>query len=193
MNFEEFKQYLEDNKDNKDVQQSLKGFVTVSSNDVESFLETEEGKRFIQPKLDKYHNKSLESWKKNNLDNLVEEEVRRRHPEETEDQKRIRKLEEELANRDKQSKRQELQNKAIKIAQNKGLPTDLVDFFIGEDEEATQTNLDKFEEKVNEVVTNKVDQRFKDNGRDFNDATEQTNVPASTSIQSIIEGGNIRN
>ena len=86
-----------------------------------------------------------------------------------------------------------MQNKAIKIAQDKGLPTDLVDFFIGEDEEATQTNLEKFEEKVNEVVTNKVDQRFKDNGRDFNDATEQTNVPTSTSIQSIIEGGNIRN
>ncbi|WRM69782.1 hypothetical protein UM752_11235 [Staphylococcus aureus] len=35
----------------------------MSVDDVKGFLDTEEGKRFIQPELDRYHSKGLESWK----------------------------------------------------------------------------------------------------------------------------------
>ncbi len=191
MTFEEFKQYLNENKDNSDVQSVLDEFKTVSQEDVRSYLETDEGKRLLQPKLDSYHAKSLESWKANNLDPLIEEEVNKRNPQETEDQKRIRKLEEEIQNRDKAAKRQALETKALRLAQEKQLPSDLVNYFIGEDEETTASNLDKLKEKLDESVKSQVEARFKENGRTVEEGDGRK--ASGESISDIIEQANIRN
>ena len=191
MDFEEFKQYLEENKDNSDVQSALKGFTTVSADDVRSFLDTDEGKQLIQPTLDRYHSKSLETWKANNLDSIIEEEVTNRTPQETEEQKRIRKLEEELQNRDKDAKRKDLQNKAFKLAQDKGVPTDLVDYFIGEDEESTSANLDSLKEHFDTTVKAQVESRFKESGRDVQQG-DGKGGGTSQSVQDIINDASIR-
>lgn len=192
MTYEEFKQYLENNKDNADVQSAIDEFKTVSQEDVRSYLETDEGKKLLQPRLDSYHSKSLETWKKNNLDSLVEEEVGKRNPQETEEQKRIRKLEEDIANRDKKEQRQVLENKALKLAQDKTLPTDLINFFIGEDEDTTISNIDTFKEKFDAAVKAQVDSRFKQNGREVNEGDGKSGN-SSGSIQDMLEEANIRN
>lgn len=41
---------------------------------VEKWLQTEEGKRFIQPKLDQYFTKGLQTWQEKNLNKIKEEE-----------------------------------------------------------------------------------------------------------------------
>ena len=42
---------------------------------VETWLGTEEGKKFLQPKLDSYHTKGLQSWQEKNLDKIKSEAV----------------------------------------------------------------------------------------------------------------------
>lgn len=192
MDLQEIKQYLESNKDNSDVQAVLNEFKTVSQEDVRSYLDADEGKRFIQPTLDRYHNKSLQTWKDNNLQNLVEDEVAKRNPQETEEQKRIRKLEEELGNRDKAAARKDLETKALKIAQEKQLPVDLVNYFVGEDEDTTSENLDKLKSQIESSVQAQVDQRFKASGRNLQDGAGNT-VPNIQSFREMANEVNIRN
>src|SRR5699024_5180319 len=180
MDLQELKQYLESNKDNSDVQAVLNEFKTVSQEDVRSYLDTDEGKRFIQPTLDRYHNKSLQTWKDNNLQNLVEDEVAKRNPQETEEQKRIRKLEEELANRDKESKRKDLETTALKLAQEKSLPTEIVNFFVGEDEDTTSANLDTLKQHLDTTIQAQVDERFKAGGRDVIDDPGSSGTPTQS-------------
>ena len=192
MDLQELKQYLESNKDNSDVQAVLNEFKTVSQEDVRSYLDTDEGKRFIQPTLDRYHNKSLQTWKDNNLQNLVEDEVAKRNPQETEEQKRIRLLEEQLENRDKESKRKDLETKALKLAQDKALPTEIVNFFVGEDEETTSANLDTLKQHLDATIQAQVDERFKAGGRDVIDSAGAS-VPQTQSIMEMAAEANIRN
>ena len=192
MDLQELKQYLESNKDNSDVQAVLNEFKTVSQEDVRSYLDTDEGKRFIQPTLDRYHNKSLQTWKDNNLQNLVEDEVAKRNPQETEEQKRIRLLEEQLENRDKESKRKDLETKALKLAQDKALPTEIVNFFVGEDEETTSANLDTLKQHLDATIQTQVDERFKAGGRDVIDGAGAS-VPQAQSIMEMAAEANIRN
>jgi len=192
MDLQEVRQYLEENKGNSDVQSVVNEFKTVSDDDVRSYLDTDDGKKILRPILDRYHSKSLQTWKDNNLQTIVDEEVAKRNPEETEEQKRIRKLEEELENRDKQAKRTTLENKAIKLAQEKSLPTDLVNFFIGDDEETTSANLDAFKEKLDATVQAQVEQKFKENGRDVKDGAGHS-TPKVQSFKEMAEEANIRN
>ena len=192
MDLQELKQYLESNKDNSDVQAVLNEFKTVSQEDVRSYLDTDEGKQFIQPTLDRYHNKSLQTWKDNNLQNLVEDEVAKRNPQETEEQKRIRLLEEQLENRDKESKRKDLETKALKLAQDKALPTEIVNFFVGEDEETTSANLDTLKQHLDATIQAQVDERFKAGGRDVTDGAGAS-VPQAQSIMEMAAEANSRN
>ena len=152
MTLEEIKAWLEENKGNEEVTAYLKELKTVSKDDVEGFLETAEGKKLLQPKLDKNFTKGLETWKEKNLDTLVEEKHREMNPEETEEQKRIRLLEQKLEDSEKKSNREALRNKAINLADEKGLPKKLVDRFIGDDEETTVNNLTDFETALTEWV-----------------------------------------
>ena len=39
----------------------------ITAEGVESFLGTPEGQRLLQPKLDQYHTKSLQSWQEKNM------------------------------------------------------------------------------------------------------------------------------
>ncbi|MFT4430778.1 DUF4355 domain-containing protein [Bacillus velezensis] len=170
---DEVKKFLEENKENEEV----KGFVgelsAVSADKVEGFLETDEGKRLIQPRLDSHFTKGLETWKANNLDALVDAKVKELYPEETEEQKRIRKLEKELEDQKTAAQREKLLNKAVSYASEKQLPADVVEFFIGEDEESTMKNLGAFEEKYNAALQKAIESKFQENGRDVQSGSNE--------------------
>lgn len=191
MDLNEIKAYLESNKDKPDVSAFLDGLSAVSEDKVKGYLETDEGKRVIQPTLDKYHAKSLESWKTNNLDKLVDDEVKKRNPDMTEEQKRIAALEEKLEQKDKEAQREKLTNFAMKQATEKGLPSDLVGFFLAQDEEGTKANLAKFEETYGKSVQDAVEKKFKDNGREIPSGSNGT-TPVD-SLSKMAADINIRN
>ncbi|PJH91860.1 DUF4355 domain-containing protein [Bacillus sp. SN1] len=188
---EEVKKFLEENKENEEVKAFVGELSAVSADKVEGFLETDEGKRFIQPRLDSHFTKSLDTWKANNLDALVDAKVKELYPEETEEQKRIRKLEKELKDQKTAAQREKLLNKAVSYASEKQLPADVVEFFLGEDEESTMKNLGAFEEKYNAALQKAIESKFQENGRDVQSGSnEPTNQ--SLDISSLAAEASIR-
>jgi len=191
MNLEKVKQFLEDNKDNEEVKLFLEELRRPTREDVEGFLETDEGRKLLQPRLDQYFTKGLNTWKEKNLEKLVEERVKELYPEETEEQKRIRALEKKIEEAERRERQKELLNKAILAATEKGLPTDMVQFFVGEDEDTTLSNLNMFEEKYKAAVQKAVDEKFKANGTEFKEGG--TGSTQTISIAELAKEANIRN
>lgn len=193
MNIEEVKSFFEEHKDDKEVKDYLNGLKTVSVDDVIGFLDTEEGKRFIQPELDRYHSKGLESWKEKNLEDLIEQEVRKRNPEQSEEQKRISALEQELEKRDAEAKREKLRSNALGKAQELNLPTSLVDRFLGDSDEDTEQNLKALKETFDKYVQKGVESKFKSSGRDVKESRNQDLDPSNVkSIEEMAKEINIR-
>lgn len=193
MNIEEVKSFFEEHKDDKEVKDYLNGLKTLSVDDVKGFLDTEEGKRFIQPELDRYHSKGLESWKEKNLEDLIEQEVRKRNPEQSEEQKRISALEQELEKRDAEAKREKLRSNALGKAQELNLPTSLVDRFLGDSDEDTEQNLKALKETFDKYVQKGVESKFKSSGRDVKESQNQDLDPSNVkSIEEMAKEINIR-
>lgn len=161
----QIKQMIEANKDNQDVQNYLKGLNPLTPEGVTAFLDTAEGKKILQPKLDQHFTKGLETWKEKTFPTLVEEEIKKKFPAETEEQKRMRKLEDELAKEREARIRSELANKATTLATEKGLPVDLVAYFVGQDEETTLANIGNLETAYQKHLQAAVEAKFKENGR----------------------------
>lgn len=169
MKLEEVKQFLEENKDQEDVKEYVKGLSKVTPDGVKAFLDSEEGKKLLQPKLDNNFTKGLETWKKNNLQKLIDEKAKEMNPSETEEQKRIRELENKFAAKEKEALLQANKNKALTVLNEKKLPSNLVDFFVGKDEETTLSNLQKYEEVFTTQLQQAVENRLKQDGTDLKD------------------------
>ena len=165
MKVEDVKKFFDENKEDEAVNGYLEELSAVSADKVEGFLKTYEGKKLLQPILDKNFNKGLETWKTNNLENLVDDEVKKRNPDKTPEQLEIEKLKKEIESEKNARTRETLVNKALKVAKEKGLPDGIVDFFVGADEESTLSNLSNLEEVFNSAVTQAVDLKFKESGR----------------------------
>jgi len=161
MNLEEVKRFLEENKENEEVKAYLQGLNKVTVEDVTAFLETDEGKKLLQPRLDKNFSKGLETWKNNNLEKLIDEEIKKRFPEKDEKDIELEKVRAELEKMKADTLRKELTNKAIKEMTNKSLPIDLVDYIIADNEENTLANVTKLEEVFNNHITTVVEEKLK--------------------------------
>ena len=159
------KKIIEENKENQEVQNYLKGLYPITPEGVTAFLNTEDGKKVLQPRLDVHFTKGLETWKEKTLPSILDEEIKKKFPGETEDQKRMRKLEDELANEKNARIRSELVNKATTLATQKGLPVDLVSYFVGQDEDSTVNNLTAVENIWQQHLQKAVEEKFKESGR----------------------------
>lgn len=164
MSLEQIRQLIEQNQNNQEVMNYLRGLI-MTPEGVNAFLDTEAGRKLLQPKLDQHFTKGLETWKEKTLPTLLEEEIKKRFPDETEEQKRLRKLEEELE-RERQTRiRAELMNKATTLATQKGLPVELVAYFVGQDEDSTVNNLTALENIWQQHLQKAVEEKFKESGR----------------------------
>ena len=163
----------------------LAAVLKLTPEDVSEFLTTDEGKKFLQPMLDTYHTKGLESWKTNNLAKLqaeaVETEIKKRFPAETPAEKEVRELRKRVEESEAKATRTELKNKAISVMTVKGLPIDLADHFLGSDEAATLANLATFEAVYNGHVTKIVEERMANGGR----APHSTANDSKTRLQEL--------
>lgn len=190
MDLEQVKQFLNENKEDEQVQAYLNELSAPTREQVEGFLDTDEGKKVLQPRLDQNFTKGLNSWKENNLSKLVDDKVKELYPEETEEQRRIRSLEQDLENQRKEYQREKLMNKAVSHASEQGLPTEVVSYFIGEDEDSTMKNLETFKETYDKAVQNAVEGKFKEGGREIPQGEPGTN--ATPSLSDLAAQANIR-
>lgn len=174
MDLEQVKQFIEENKEDEQVQEYLKGFNSISEDDIKAYLEKEEGQKLIQPKLDSYFTKGLETWKQNNLQKLVNEELKKHNPDLTDEQKRIKELEDYVAQKEKEALFQTNKNMALNYLNEKKLPSSLVDYFVAEDENSTLENLGKFEEVFTNQLQEAVKERLKADGTELKDTNSKT-------------------
>ena len=163
MDINEIKTYLDSNKDSDEVKNFLGSFYTPDR--LNPYLETETGKKILQPKLDTHFNKALETWKNNNLNSIVEQEVNKRNPPQTEEQKRLAKLEKDLEDQKRENVRAGLKAKALDKLTELKLPLKLVDLVIGNDEAGTLENIKTINDNYEAEIAKRVDEKFKENGR----------------------------
>lgn len=192
MNIEEIKQFLEQNKENEEIKAFVGELSAVSVDKVKGFLETEEGKKVLQPRLDQHFTKGLATWKENNLEKIVEDEVSKRNPSKTPEQLEIEKLRKDMESERNARNREKLVNTALKVADKKMLPKDVIDFFIGENEESTIENLGKLEESFNAAVQAAVDAKFKESGREIERGNGAGNSTGNIDIRTLAQEANIR-
>lgn len=86
--------------------------------------------------------KALDTWKGKNLQKYVDEEYKKQHPNADPKDTEMATLKAEIEQMKKEKLKETLTNKALKIATEKKLPLELIDFIVGTDEEATNKNLD---------------------------------------------------
>ncbi|MFT4415316.1 DUF4355 domain-containing protein [Fredinandcohnia humi] len=192
MTLESIKKFLSDNKDNADVKVYLGELSAPTVEGVKGFLDTEEGKKLLQPRLDSHFTKGLDTWKQNNLQKLIDDEVNKRNPGKTPEQIELEKLRKEIEDERKARNREALVNKALKVADEKTLPKGIIDFFIAEDEDGTNANLGKLEEEFTKAVQAAVDAKFKEHGRNI-DLGQGGGGEGSIDIGSIAGEISIRN
>lgn len=165
MNLEQMKQFIEDNKQNEEVKSYLQGWNPISVEGIEKFLQSDkEAKSWLDSTVDKRSAKSLETWKTNQLEGLLDAEIKKRFPTKDEREIEMEKLRAEVENMKLEKQRERLTTQAIKIASEKKLPLQLVDFFIGSDESTTTANLTALEKSLQSAIQQQVEQRLKGDG-----------------------------
>jgi len=144
-NIGEITTYLEANKENAEVQTLLDGFKVAPT--LEAFkakLNDADFKSFLDSENDKHSAKSLKTWQENNLDKVYQERFLKENPAADPRDLALKNLQAQFDKAQSDSARKDLTNKTLKQFQDKKLPTDLVDFFVGADDEITTKNLEKF-------------------------------------------------
>lgn len=106
----------------EDVKESFKPSVEL----IEKWIkEDNDGQALLSRLTDKRVSQSIETYKNNHLEEIVksrvEKEIRNRYPDETEEQKRLRAIENELEQSKREAHRGNLVNHALKLAQDKNL------------------------------------------------------------------------
>ncbi|WP_144700192.1 DUF4355 domain-containing protein [Fictibacillus phosphorivorans] len=162
MNLEDIKKFLDENKGQEEVSAYLQGFKKFGVDEVQKFVsENEEARKWFDSEKDKHFSKGLDTWRTNNLEKIISEEIKKRNPDKTPEQLELDKLRADLEKMQNEKVRETLKNKALTVAGDKKIPTSLIDFFIGQDEEGTLANLGQFETAMNEYVKSQVEDRLK--------------------------------
>jgi len=135
--------------------QSQQESVKVTKEDFEKFLATEEGRKFLQPKLDSYHSKGLATWKENHLSRL-EEETRKKvqdelNPPKNEFEQKVVELEKKLAEKERQEQRLLATQDARKKLRYPELE-DIVGLLVTDDSDTTNNNVSKINDLIESIL-----------------------------------------
>lgn len=182
MDIKEISAFIASNKDNDDVKTFVNSFY--SQDKLNAYFATEEGKKILQPTLDQYHHKSLETWKSNNLASLVESEISKRYPAETEEQKRLKKIENELNEQKLLANREKLKNTAITKLNEAKLPLDFAELLSADDDESLNKRFDLIKNVWEKNLSERIKQEIKNNSREVHRDKQQKIT--STEMNSLI-------
>lgn len=160
-NLQEVTTWLEAQKGTEEVKNYIGGLNPLTSDGVDTFLGTEDGKKLLQPKLDVYSTKSLKSWQEDNLDKLYQERYTKENPTADPSSLEIKKLQAQLDKMQNESTHKDLTNIALKQFQEKKLPIELTDFFICDSNETTTKNIEALEKVFSAQVETIVAERLK--------------------------------
>ena len=127
--------------------------------DFKKFMETEEGRKVLNPMFDKKVSTAIETWKSNNIEKVVNEELVKRGYVKTEEQKKMLELEQQIANIQKEKELAEKKAVALAELNANGLNTALVDFISYDSEETIRTGVSTFKSILDDLVEKEVKKR----------------------------------
>jgi hypothetical protein len=124
---------------------------------VKSFVATPEGGQAIQSFVDSKVTKGIDTWKNNNLQGLIDKAIIDASPAETPEQKRIKELELSFQAQQEKTAFAEQRAYALNLAQQRGLPTGLIDRFVGKSAEETLYGVNTYESEFKSAVQQSVE------------------------------------
>jgi len=130
-----------------------------------AFAETDAGKKAIQPKLDSFASQAINTWKNNNLDKIKQEAVLQANPSDTPEQRMIKELQMKFEASEKSKALAEQKAYAINLANQKGLPVELIDPFVKDNTEDTVRSLNQFEMAFKSTLQQAIEQHTGGQGR----------------------------
>lgn len=142
-------------------QEVVTKFIAENPDYLTSVLSTELGQKALQPKLDSHFSKSLETWKANNLDKIVDERVSALFPNETPQAKQMRELQRQIDAINKEKESAVMATKTLNILAEEGLPNSFAKFLQGNDETTTRQNVQEFKFEFQSALNGNVDAKFK--------------------------------
>lgn len=166
MVLEEVKQFLESEEGRtEEVGKLLSSYVPFTKEKVQEYVEKEpDAKAWIDSVKDKHLQKGLETWKSNHLESMINDEIKKRFPEKSEQELEVERLKSEINKIKLEKEKETLTNKTMQIASERNLPIELAGFFIGENEESTLENLKVLESAFQGSVQKALEERLKTNG-----------------------------
>jgi len=161
MDINDIKKFLADTKDSEDTKAFIQGLYSVDT--VQTYLTTNpDGKKIMDSANDKFFQKAHGTWETNNLPKLKEQWLAEQNPNLTPEQLKLKQLENEISEMKNAKNHAELKTKALTAATQKKLPIgDIIDMFVGKDEDTTMSNISKIDEVYNKSVQSAVEERLK--------------------------------
>ena len=106
-------------------------------------------------------NTAIINFKTKDMQKLIDAEVlKRTNNPETPEQKQIRELKERLDAADKKNARTEMISKYKDILAAKNIPSEMVDFLLGDDDDVTNANIALFENNMKNYIETQVKERM---------------------------------
>ncbi|NFN17320.1 DUF4355 domain-containing protein [Clostridium botulinum] len=110
----------------------------------------------VDKSVSKRLDKGIESWKTNNLENIIDEEINKRYPQKTEAEIKFEEQQEQLEKAMEEKRQLELQIKYQTIMAENNLPMEILDFVAGKDVETTISNIERFKSTTDTYIAKKV-------------------------------------
>lgn len=130
--------------------------------ELKNIINSNEGfKAWLSSEKDRHFSNSLNTWKENNLSKEVEKEISKRYPAETEEQKKLRDLELKLQAMEQESRMKEIRANTMKVINDKKLDSEVLDFVLSDNEEVTVANIDKLENLIERLATQRLEEKYK--------------------------------
>lgn len=120
-----------------------------------------EFKPYLDSIKDKHFDKALETWKSNNLQTIINDEVlkatgKKKSPE----QLKIEELEKKMLESEAKVQRAEKVAKYKDVLAEKKIPMEMIEYFLTDNDETTNTRIDNFKTFVDDIVNTNVKEKI---------------------------------
>lgn len=160
MDMKEIREFMDSNKDTDDVREFKKSLMP----NFDELLQDDEFKKSLESYADSRVSKAVDTYKTKTLPQAVEEAAKKRVEamnQKTPEQIKYEELERKVLESEARSQKIEREklieankNIALKFSAEKKLPTDVLDFFVSDEEEVTKKNLNLFSTMMENHDTN---------------------------------------
>lgn len=120
-----------------------------------------EFKSYLDSMKDKHFDKALETWKSNHLQTIINDEVlKATGKKKTPEQLKIEELEKNFNEQKAKAERAEKIAKYKDVLAEKKIPGEMIDYFLTDDDETTNTRIDNFATYVEGMVNSSVKEKI---------------------------------